>query len=150
MNGQKKIDTVHELFKLMYLVMDYERVKRTYGADVEINSAEIYLIKCIAENPGCNVTSLAGMLDVSKAAVSQLLKRIKKKGMIIIHRDANNSSRYIIHLTDKGNLAHDGHMKLKADLYADLIQSLDMYADESIHSIYQFLVVANSVINKRI
>ncbi len=89
-----------------------DRKTRYYGTDQPLYEAEIHMIKSIKENEGIHVTGLADMLGVTKGAVSQIIMKLERKGMIIKDTDPHNLSRLILRLTPKGKTAHLHHEKL--------------------------------------
>ena len=55
------------------------------------------------------MTDLAGLLGITKGAVSQHLKKMEKKGLVNKIEDPQNSSRSIVKLTSKGKMAYYAH-----------------------------------------
>jgi len=77
--------------------------------------AEIHMIKAIKENEGIHVTGLADILGVTKGAVSQIIIKLERKGMIVKDTDPRNLSRLRISLTPKGETAYLNHEKLHGE-----------------------------------
>ncbi len=150
MKNINKVSTVQELFELIYLALDFEKQIRNYGTDVQLSSSEIYLIKCISENVNCNVTMLAELTEVSKAAISQMIKKLEKKGMIIIGYDRENRSRYQINLTDKGIAANTVHLNLNQEVFESIYNLLADYNDNEVERVRQFVAMAGKQIKNRI
>jgi len=82
---------------------------RQYGTDVPVYEAEIHLIKAIEETDIRHVSGLAGVLGVTKGAVSQLIAKLHKKGLVEKAADENNLSKLSISLTGKGKSALARH-----------------------------------------
>ena len=103
--------TIHERFKLvMKLAVQMEQTPRPFGTDEMLTSSEIHLVEIIGENgESQSVTDLAGLLGVTKGAVSQTLKKLDKKGLTTKRPDPENSSRAIVELTTKGKTAFYAH-----------------------------------------
>lgn len=93
-------------------IMDMDKETRYYGTDQPLYKAEIHMIKSIKKNEGIHVTGLAGMLGVTKGAVSQIIGKLEHKGMIIKDTDPRNLSRLVLRLTPKGETAYLNHEKL--------------------------------------
>lgn len=85
---------------------------RFYGTDQPLYGAEIHMIKSIRENEGIHVTGLADMLGVTKGAVSQIIMKLERKGMIVKDTDPRNLSRLVLKLTPKGETAYLHHEEL--------------------------------------
>jgi len=102
----------YSLLRLVTKISEMECKVRNYGTDVPLYEAEIHMIKAIKESEGIHVTGLAEQLGVTKGAVSQIIAKIDKKGMIVKDRDASNQSRLVLRLSEKGETAYQDHEKL--------------------------------------
>lgn len=96
---------------------------RNYGTDVLISMAEIHIIQAVAKASGASVTDLAGILGITKGAVSQLLFKLEKKGLIVKHTDASNASRMNIVLTEKGEVANREHERIHQE-FDQIVKSI--------------------------
>jgi DNA-binding MarR family transcriptional regulator len=103
--------TIHDRFKrVMKLAIQLEQTPRPFGTDELLTATEIHLVEIIGENgESLSVTDLAGLLGVTKGAVSQTLKKLEKKGLTTKRPDPANSSRAIAELTTKGKTAFYAH-----------------------------------------
>lgn len=106
-NNKTKIS--YTLLRIANELLEIEKKTRNYGTDQQLFEAEIHMIKAIKENEGIHVTGLADILGVTKGAVSQIIMRLEKKGMIIKEKDIKNQSRLVLKLTHKGEIAHINH-----------------------------------------
>jgi len=102
----------YSLLRLVTKISEMECKVRNYGTDVPLYEAEIHMIKAIKESEGIHVTGLAEQLGVTKGAVSQIIAKIDKKGMIVKDKDASNQSRLVLRLSEKGETAYQYHGKL--------------------------------------
>jgi DNA-binding MarR family transcriptional regulator len=109
--GKSGMHTIHERFsRVLKLSMRLEKTPRRFGTDALLTSTEIHLVEIIGDyGETLSVTDLAGVLDVTKGAVSQTLKKLENKGLTIKHSDPENSSRSIAGLTAKGKTAFYAH-----------------------------------------
>lgn len=107
-NNKHKIayDTLH----LALALVDLDKKTRYFGTDVPIFYSEIHVIMAIAEHPGIHVGGLAEILGVTKGAVSEILKKLERKALVIKEIDDLNLSRCSLNLTEKGKKAHSRHM----------------------------------------
>jgi DNA-binding MarR family transcriptional regulator len=138
--------TVNELFELVYVAMDFEGTPKKYGTDVQISSSEIFQIKCVHDLSKANITILAKELGISKSAVSQSIKKIKAKGLVSIDIDQENNSRYVINLTQKGQVAHREHMLLRNEINERVKESLKNHTDKSCEEINEFLKISKKIL----
>jgi len=105
---------IHKLHEKFYHIVALagllEKTPRSYGTDELLTAAEIHLIELIGDrDETLGVTDLAGILGVTKGAVSQNLKRLEKKELCFKEADPENGSRVIVKLTNKGKTAFFAH-----------------------------------------
>lgn len=136
-NGNKdKIS--YALIRLVTKIYQMECKVRKYGTDVSLHEAEIHMIKAIKQSEGIHVTGLAEQLGVTKGAVSQIIAKLDKKGMIIKNKDKSNLSRLVLGLSQKGETAYIHHEKLHSKfnkLVDDILNDSD---DKEKNFILQF------------
>jgi DNA-binding MarR family transcriptional regulator len=146
MDDQIRNKAVDELFQLLYVAMEFEQGKRKYETDVDISSSEIYLLMRISNTSKANVTVLAGLLGISKSAVSQAIKKLKEKKLITIDIDPDNESRYIIGLSEKGEVAHKAHMARRHSLNEKLGGALDQFDEKTCREMRQFFMESKDIL----
>lgn len=102
----------YKMLRVVWKLFEADKRTRTYGTGIPLFEAEIHMIKHIQENEGMHITGLAEMLSVTKGAVSQIIMKLTKKGMVTKETDPANLSRLVLHLTEKGIIAYNHHEKL--------------------------------------
>lgn len=112
---------------------------RYYGTDQPLYKAEIHMIKSIRENEGIHVTGLADILGVTKGAVSQIIQKLERKGMIVKDTDPRNLSRLLLKLTPKGETAYLRHEELHQQFDALFHAALENATEENKTFLYGFL-----------
>lgn len=120
---------------------------RNYGTDEPLHEAEIHMIKSIKDNEGIHVTGLAEMLGITKGAVSQMIKKLERKGMIIKDTDPKNLSRLVLRLTQKGNTAYLYHEELHREFDALFSSALENATEENKVFLKKFLDSLDEKIN---
>lgn len=123
MNPQNKEKTSYILLRLVYRIFELDKKIRRYGTDKPLFESEIHMIQAIRENEGIHVTGLAEYLNVTKGAVSQVIMKLEKKGMIVKGRDPENQSRLVLTLTPKGETAYRNHEKLHQE-FDELVEAI--------------------------
>ena len=99
----------------------------------------------IAEHPGIHVGGLADVLGVTKGAVSEILKKLERKALVIKEIDDLNLSRYSLNLTEKGKKAHNNHMHYHAVLNSMVEDELKNASEQELAFLINFL---SSLINR--
>lgn len=102
--------TSYVLLRLAAKLGELEHKSRFFGTDVEIHNAEIHMIMAIHEDEGIHVGGLAAKLKITKGSVSELLRKLERKGLINKKIDLLKLSRLNIYLTEKGRVAHEHHV----------------------------------------
>lgn len=99
------IDNKHKIaydsLDLAFALIDLDKKTRYFGTDVPIFHSEIHIIKAIAEHPGIHVGGLADILGVTKGSVSEILKKLERKALVVKEIDNLNLSRYSLNLSEK-------------------------------------------------
>ena len=85
---------------------ELERQCSKFSTDVDIHLAEIHTIMAIHNNEGIHVGGLAEQLGVTKGSVSELLRRLERKGLAYKAKDPLKMTRLNVFLTEKGKAAH--------------------------------------------
>ena len=99
--------------------------------DENFVNTEMHIVKLIKEHEGIHVTGIAEMLGVTKGAVSQVLGRLEKKGVVVKERDDKNMSRLVLKLTPKGERLYEVHEAFHAELNEIIKETLDNSTEEN-------------------
>ena len=132
----------HICFALLSLVNQFyklERQCRNFGTDVEIHLAEIQMIMTIHNAQGIHVNGLAQKLGITKGSVSEMLRKLERKGLVRKEKDPLKMTRLNIYLTDKGLLAHQNHICLHQKLDNLVLEVVAEYGPELLKSFTQML-----------
>ena len=132
----------HICFALLSLVNQFyklERQCRNFGTDVEIHLAEIQMIMTIHNAQGIHVNGLAEKLGITKGSVSEMLRKLERKGLVRKEKDPLKMTRLNIYLTDKGLLAHQNHICLHQKLDNLVLEVVAEYGPELLKSFTSLL-----------
>ena len=132
----------HICFALLSLVNQFyklERQCRNFGTDVEIHLAEIQMIMTIHNAQGIHVNGLAQKLGITKGSVSEMLRKLERKGLVRKEKDPLKMTRLNIYLTDKGLLAHQNHICLHRKLDNLVIEVAEEHSPEMLNSFTSLL-----------
>ena len=132
----------HICFALLSLVNQFyklERQCRNFGTDVEIHLAEIQMIMTIHNAQGIHVNGLAEKLGITKGSVSEMLRKLERKGLVRKEKDPLKMTRLNIYLTDKGLLAHQNHICLHRKLDNLVIEVAEEHSPEMLNSFTSLL-----------
>jgi len=110
MNESKAHIITEQFYRLVKLANELEKTPRRFGTQEPLTGAEIHLIELIGDNKErLSVTDLSRLLNITKGAVSQTLKKLDHKELTLKEEDPENLSRLIVKLTFKGKTAYFAH-----------------------------------------
>jgi DNA-binding MarR family transcriptional regulator len=109
--------------RLIHVFTTGKRTPHEFG-DTALYAAEAHLLEIIGENPGITATDIVNYLQVTKGAVSQIVSKLHRKGLIQKSSKTGNMKIKELSLTEKGMevfLLHEEHdkelmQKMKAGL----------------------------------
>ena len=97
-----------------------------YGTGHRLSPVEAHTIQAVGDNQGLNLTALARTMNVTKATMSERVKKLVKQGLLRKSKALDNLKEVLITLTEHGRLVQKGHeamhrkmFKLFASHYGD-------------------------------
>ena len=131
----KTFEDVLPAMKLLENAMGkYSRIEKLpfdFGVGDPLFPAEIKMISTVVGHGSSGVTDLARELGITKGAVSQIIGRLCKKGLLSKEIDQLNRARSIIKATELGRIAHSNHMEFHKQHDAEFIEFLSLLDDNS-------------------
>ncbi len=100
----------YDILNLVTMYVELDKTTRYYGTDVPVFHSEIHMISAIAERPGIHIGGLAKLFCITKGSVSEIIKKLERKDLVIKEANESNLSKLSIRLTEKGEKAHRFHM----------------------------------------
>ncbi len=139
-----------KFFKIMNNLQKLDNSPKKFGTDSLLTQSEIHLVEIIGNNPGSSVSDLARMLEITRGAVSQNLKKLESKNITYKEVDAANYSRSVVSLTSKGIVAYNAHKNWHARLDGGFISYLENLEDTEIDVIRSFLEKLDDFLRRRL
>jgi DNA-binding MarR family transcriptional regulator len=136
--------------RVVKLWQQLEKKPRKFGLEEALNPSEIHLIEIVGEREDLSVTDIAGLLGITKGAVSQTLKKMINKGLMEKKPDPLNSSRALIRLTSKGKVAFYAHMHWHEKMDGGFRQYFTNLPEDKIRFLYDLLNQVESFFLKQI
>jgi len=117
-------DTQKSFEHMQRLLMDLiETVNSRHAAGIDFGTghglfpAEIHTIEAIGLNEGISVTQLAVFFKVSKPTISERVRKLAKKGLIVKTKKAEDAKAVALRLTGEGRIAFEGHKAHHQKMY---------------------------------
>ena len=80
-----------------------------YGTGHRLSPVEAHTIQAVGDNQGLNLTTLARAMNVTKATMSERVKKLSRQGLLRKSKALDNRKEILITLTEQGRLVHEGH-----------------------------------------
>ena len=122
MDKQKRENILEMIYKAHLYLKKLESSPRDYGTGDLLYASDIHTLVEVGNAPACNLTELAALLDISKAAVSKFTTKLVKMGYLFKGKRSDNDRDVIFHLTKKGQTAVHGHEVFEAATFGPLYQ----------------------------
>ena len=106
---------LQKLEKLIMAVESMHTPSLSFGTGVLMHTKEIHTIQAIGRHSGINVTRLAKQTEVTKGAVSQIINKLVRKGLVRKTRTPCNEKEVILELTNLGWIGFHNHEKFHLD-----------------------------------
>ncbi|WP_213652888.1 MarR family winged helix-turn-helix transcriptional regulator [Paenibacillus sp. J23TS9] len=125
-----------------------DRKNRDYGVDEPLFHSEVYTLNEIREHEGIHITALAERCGVTKGAISQVLKKLEQKGLIIKEKDARNQSRLMLKVTPKGEIVYARHLDYQNQFKDMVMQVLGSAPDDQVGFMKDFLMTLEKQLDR--
>ncbi len=134
----------------LFAVFDhaYGRLSRRAGAvlaDIEIKPAQATALVYLGYHNGCQLSELAGGIGAGNAAVTGLVDRMEKSGLVTRRKLQSDGRGKTVHLTQAGLSKREQVMDRLRTLDEQLSKN---FTDAEMETIYKFLNVASELETK--
>ena len=142
------LDLFEQVFDISHRMVELDRSPHDLGFGQPVTRAELHLVSTIAVNGDRSVTELARDRRVTKGAVSQLLARLERKGLIEKRVDQANASRLLVRLTTEGQLVHQAHDQLHNLVCGAFVEEVGDLDQDTLALIKDFLNRCDNLIER--
>ena len=111
MTADTSTQIIEQLRRIARKKSELEKEAHEYGTGILMQHAEMYLVEILGLNEGLSVTRIAGIMQITKGAVSQTLKKLEHKGLVQKYPDPANASRTLLYLSTAGKKVLKAHQK---------------------------------------
>jgi DNA-binding MarR family transcriptional regulator len=121
--------------------------KRDYGTGDLLSPSEIHLLQAIGGNQGIQVTGMAEHMGVTKGAVSQMVKKLAAKDLVLKYSGQGNEKEVLLKLTASGIKAKKGHDRHHAMFIEEVKSTLGDLTEDQILFLEKFLLTVEKCID---
>ncbi len=105
----------------------------------EYSCSELHCIRSIGNLENSNVTKVASELKMTKGAISKIVKKLIKKGLITSYMLDCNKKEIYFNLTDLGQKIYDEHESWHADFEKRSSYFFEKYTENDLTLIKEFI-----------
>ena len=109
-------DLIDSFLKILDLYSLINRKPVDYGTGDLLYFTEIHTITVIGRNREINITRLAELMGVTKGAISQTVKKLAGKNLIVRSK-TENKREVILRLSEKGKTAYKRQKSLQKEIF---------------------------------
>lgn len=133
-------DILIQFIRVANKLVQFENSPSTdYGVSEPITQAAIHTLEAVGKNNGINVTELAKKLGITKGAVSQMISRLIKRGLVSKNRLADNEKEVAINLTEKGWEVFNRHEEIHEGVFKEFMKNLGDFGDLEVNALKKVL-----------
>ena len=103
----------------------------------------------IGDNPEIHGAELARIAGVTRGAISQIVAKLEKKGLVQKAKDSDSSLKMIPVLTNKGKVAYYAHAQYHEKIDSDLYAYVEKLNDQQVMVIENFLREIEKMMDRR-
>lgn len=132
-------EMIAQLRRIARKKSELDKRPNTFGTDVEMLPAEMYLVEILGANEGLCMTRIAEIMQITKGAVSQTFKKLEKKSLVKKYHDPANASRSLLYLSKEGKKTLNAHEKWHKEKDGGFTEHLKALKPEEALTIRNFL-----------
>lgn len=113
-----------------FIAMD--KLPQPYDSDALLHLSEIHIIDAIGKNENINITNLAKLQGITRGAVSQMIKKLVRKGVVMKSISPETENEVVLTLTRKGRDVFEKHRQYHAELNQKIADLLSEAPEDTI------------------
>jgi len=108
----------------MRISQSYHSTPRHYGIEEELYISEAHVIQAIGDKPDRSLLELAAETHRTKSAMSMMIRKLEKKGLVSKIRKEEDNRKVALALTEKGQIVYDYHQALDEINYRAIFEKM--------------------------
>lgn len=123
------------------------KIPLDHGTGDLLFPAEVHTLEAIGRNPGVTVTALAEQQGVTKGAVSQVVGKLLRKGLLEKRRSAEDGKVLHLTLTARGQIVDQGHARFHARYDQQALAALLALSEIEFETLQRFLALTETTLD---
>ena len=123
-------------------ILAFEQLKKNQhksGVDKSITLNEVHLIVVIGKNQPLNLVKLSELLEVSRSAITQSVRRLIQKKLVVFDFDPNNGKNKYLRLSEKGIEVFKIHKEQQAYIEKSIFSVLNNYSEGELQTVVKLM-----------
>ena len=123
-------------------VLAFEQLKKDQhrnSIDKSITINEVHLIDLIGRNQPMNLVKLSELLEVSRSAITQSVRRLIQKNLVVFDFAPNNGKNKYLRLSEKGIEVFKIHKEQQAYIEESVFSVLNNYSEEELQTVVKLM-----------
>ena len=120
-----------------------------YGTGHRLSPVEAHTIQAVGDNQGLNLTTLARAMNVTKATMSERVKKLTRQGLLRKSMALDNRKEILITLSEKGRLVQKGHEEMHRKMFTLFASHYGDHTEEQLElfnrAFTDYLVLARAI-----
>jgi DNA-binding MarR family transcriptional regulator len=111
-------------FRIINKFNKIEKKAIDYGIEIKLTPHEVHTLVAIGKDSEINVTQLAQKMGITKSAVSQVVKKLATKKLIIKFSEENSHKEIRLKLRNLGEIVYNKHEQQHLEYYNKIKEHL--------------------------
>ena len=123
-------------------ILAFDQLKKNQhksGVDKSITLNEVHLIVVIGKNQPLNLVKLSELLEVSRSAITQSVRRLIQKNLVVFDFDSNNGKNKYLRLSEKGIEVFKIHKEQQAYIEKSIFSVLNNYSEVELKTVVKLM-----------
>ncbi|WP_219968161.1 MarR family winged helix-turn-helix transcriptional regulator [Streptococcus gordonii] len=123
-------------------ILTFEQLKKNQhkiSIDKSITLNEVHLIVVIGKNQPLNLVKLSELLKVSRSAITQSVRRLIQKNLVVFDFAPNNGKNKYLRLSEKGIEVFKIHKEQQAYIEESVFSVLNNYSEEELQTVVKLM-----------
>ena len=123
-------------------ILAFDQLKKNQhksGVDKSITLNEVHLIVVIGENQPLNLVKLSELLEVSRSAITQSVRRLIQKNLVDFDFDPNNGKNKYLRLSEKGIEIFKIHKEQQEYIEKSIFSVLNNYSEVELKTVVKLM-----------
>ena len=123
--------------RIIHKYIQYEKIPQQYCDSLVLTQPEIHTIAIIGDNEGINVTALAKTRGITKGAASQMIYKLRDKGLVEKRVSPDSDAELNLFLTEMGKKAREEHLNRYKKKFASILNSVPKEAKKAMVEFFE-------------